>query len=32
VDKRRIRSPRIGAVDAPTMALVDRGLRAILDL
>jgi mRNA interferase MazF len=32
VDNQRIRSPRIGTVDAATMALVDRGLRAILDL
>jgi mRNA interferase MazF len=32
VDKQRIRSPRIGIVDPETMALVDRGLRAILDL
>jgi mRNA interferase MazF len=32
VDKRRVCSPRLGTVDAETMALVDRGLRAILDL
>jgi mRNA interferase MazF len=32
VDKQRICSPRLGTVDAETMALVDRGLRAILDL
>lgn len=32
VDKERIRSPRIGTVDPETLALVDCGLRAILDL
>ena len=32
VDRSRIRGPKLGVVSGATMALVDEGLRAILDL